>query len=325
MRRYGFSEYQRQSILRKIPNIRHATLTTDMNFLLSKAGKIVEIKFFDALAHRGWLVYRNGSKFNATEFTPQFQIQRKRLSGKVSGSVYASIFEKTNSHWVASRFVDAYSLGADRNLSVQRGAHFNLVLEKKYIDGKFVKFGEVLETKISNQGRQNEKSFVKIGRGGIFINEKDLELKRPFYAPVDYLRISSQFQPNRRHPITKRVQPHLGVDFELPIGEPVYAAKSGTIVRYGYHHAAGNYVVILHPGGHESSYNHMQSINRNLRIGMRVSGGQKIGTIGCTGYCTKAHLHFALRLKGRMVNPINYINPYPVFAKNKLENHLAAN
>lgn len=296
-----------------------------MAFLLSRSGKRTEVKLFDSMAHRGWLIYREGMKFNATEFTPQFQTQKKKLSGVVQGSIYSTIYNKTSSHWIASRFSDAYAMSGPQSLQVQRGARYQLSFEKKYIDGKFIKFGEVLETKVVNNGKIAQKSFVKIGRGGIFINEKDLSLRREFYAPVDYLRVSSHFQPNRKHPITRRVQPHLGVDFELPIGEPVYAAKSGTIVRFGRHRAAGNYVVILHPGGAETSYNHMHSLSPNLRVGLRVSGGQKIGTIGCTGYCTKAHLHFAVRKRGRMINPIPYLNPYPVFAKNKLENHLASN
>lgn len=325
MRQHGFSQTQRELILKKVPSILNSTLTTDMYYLFSKSNSRVELKLFDSRSQRAWLVYHEGRKFNATEFIPNYQVQRKTISSRVVNSVYSSVLSLTKSNWVASRFIDSYSMGASSSLNVSKNARFTLTLEKKFLNGHFIKYGEVLKTQIYDGKNKSSKTFVKIGRGGLFLNERDLALRRELFAPVDYLRISSRFQPSRRHPITRRVQPHLGVDFELPYGEPVYAAKMGTIVRYGFHHAAGNFVVIMHGQGIETSYNHLKNISPDLRVGLRVSGGQKIGSIGCTGYCTKAHLHFAVRKKGKMVNPLPYLNPYPMFAKTILQNRLASN
>lgn len=325
MREYGFTQSQRQSILRKSASLRQAVLTTDMNFLIQKSPRRFELKIYDSRTSKAWLLVRQGGKANVTEINPQFQTQIKKISGTVNGSIYASIYKKTNSHWMASRFQDAFVIGKVKSLQVQAGAKYALTYEKKFAHGQFVKYGEILSAEVKNAGKTVAKNFFKVGRGGLFLHEDDFDLAREYYAPVDYIRISSHFQPARRHPITRRVQPHMGVDFELPTGEPVYAAKAGTIVRFGYQHAAGNFVVIRHRGRVETSYNHLHSISRDLRIGMRVSGGQKIGTIGCTGYCTKAHLHFALRKNGRMVNPLPYINPYPVFAKTILQRRVANN
>ena len=103
----------------------------------------------------------------------------------------------------------------------------------------------------------------------------------------------------------------MGVDFELPEGDPVFAARTGTVVRLGKNHAAGNFVVLRHAGGVETSYNHMRALSPRVHVGLNMKLGEKVGEVGCTGYCTRPHLHFAMKIRGRMVNPLKYIKPYP--------------
>ena len=111
---------------------------------------------------------------------------------------------------------------------------------------------------------------------------------KPLYSPVAYQHYSSLFKPRRFHPIKKRRQAHLGLDFELPAGHAVYTVQSGRVLRTGKNRAAGNFVVVRHQSGLESYYNHLQSISPEVKKGRQVFNGQKLGTIGCTGYCTKA-------------------------------------
>jgi murein DD-endopeptidase MepM/ murein hydrolase activator NlpD len=199
------------------------------------------------------------------------------------------------------------------------------MVAKQYEMGQFVKYGEVTQTSLEIDGQAVRKKFVRHKDGGVFFNDQDLLENRPFFAPVNYIKIASTFQPNRLHPITRRLQPHLGVDFELPVGEPVLAARSGVVVRYGNNHAAGNYIVLMHSNGIETSYNHLHRIDRKIRSGLKVTAGEKIAEVGCTGYCTRAHLHFAVKMKGRMVNPMNYIKPYPRSMQAMLEARVARN
>jgi murein DD-endopeptidase MepM/ murein hydrolase activator NlpD len=220
--------------------------------------------------------------------------------------------------------MDAYILDYNLNRGLEHGAKFWLVVEKKYDGPHFIRYGEVLQTSLVIRDRNVQKRFIKLeGNGGVFIAENDLIKNRPFYSPVSYLRVASLFQPNRRHPITKRIQPHMGVDFEMPEGAPIYAARSGLVIRYGKSPAAGNYVVLLHPGGAESSYNHLKRVDTKIRHGLKLSVGEKLGEVGCTGYCTKAHLHFAVRQNGRMVDPLKFLRPYPIFAENLLHAKVA--
>ncbi|RYZ89839.1 MAG: M23 family metallopeptidase, partial [Proteobacteria bacterium] len=228
-------------------------------------------------------------------------------------------------NWVASRFMDAYMMDYNLNRGIERGAKFNFVVEKKYDGPYFIRYGEVVQTSLELRGRPVQKRFVRINNtaGGVFIANSDMLKSRPYYAPVDYIRFASLFQPNRRHPVTKRVQPHMGVDFELPEGAPIFAARTGVVVRFGNSHAAGNYVVLLHGNGYETSYNHMKRVDPKIRYGLKLAAGEKLGQVGCTGYCTKAHLHFAVRQNGRMVDPLKYLKPYPIFAESMLHEKIA--
>lgn len=109
---------------------------------------------------------------------------------------------------------------------------------------------------------------------------------------------------------------HGGTDIGAPIGTPIYAANSGTVVGSSNdctHSSAGvgacnhgggygNHVWILHDNGYETIYGHM--INTVVSAGEHVSNGQLIGYSGSTGWSTGPHLHFELRINGVRSNPM---------------------
>lgn len=69
----------------------------------------------------------------------------------------------------------------------------------------------------------------------------------------------------------------------------------------------GNYVLISHDGTYSTIYAHMTSAW--VSVGDYVKQGDTIGSIGCTGHSTGAHLHFEIRVNGVAQNPLNYVGP----------------
>jgi peptidase M23-like protein len=321
---HRFTDSERSRVLTLAPDLRHLYLQLDVGYLVRNEGGVTEMRLYDPQEPIVFVIKKSASGIEAKKARAIFKTAIARYDGRVRGSLMANILDKVNSNWVASRFMDAYIMDYNLNHGLDLGAKFWLTVEKKY-DGPFlIRYGEVLQTSLDIRGRNIQKRFVKLEKGGgVFISESDLLKNRPFYAPVSYLRIASLFQPHRRHPITRKVQPHLGVDFELPEGTSIYAARSGTVVRFGKNHAAGNYVVLMHDSGVETSYNHMRKIDARIRFGLKLNAGEKLGEVGCTGYCTKAHLHFAVKQKGRLVDPLKYLRPYPIFAENLLHAKVA--
>ncbi|MHA1347501.1 MAG: M23 family metallopeptidase [Candidatus Heimdallarchaeaceae archaeon] len=58
--------------------------------------------------------------------------------------------------------------------------------------------------------------------------------------------------------------------------------------------AAGNYIVIKHPGEEYSFYAHLIPNSLKVKIGEKVKQGQVIGLLGNSGNSTAPHLHFHL-------------------------------
>ncbi|HSW97651.1 MAG TPA: M23 family metallopeptidase [Candidatus Saccharimonadales bacterium] len=102
---------------------------------------------------------------------------------------------------------------------------------------------------------------------------------------------------------------HPGFDIAGPIGTPIYAAMSGTVVdaSCGWNYGYGCTVLIKHPNGFATRYAHMNG-QPYVSVGQSVSGGQQIGIRGTTGRSTGPHLHFEIHnAAGIAVNPGSYL------------------
>lgn len=98
---------------------------------------------------------------------------------------------------------------------------------------------------------------------------------------------------------------HPGIDIGVPAGTPIRAAGSGSVVIAGWVSGYGNYTCIDHGGGISTCYGHQSAIH--VSVGQRVTQGQVIGLVGCTGLCFGDHLHFEVRINGAVTNPLNYL------------------
>ncbi len=128
--------------------------------------------------------------------------------------------------------------------------------------------------------------------------------------PLHYVRIGSYFSYHRYDPIAHRVQPHLGVDFDAPMGTPVKAISNGYVVFRKQIHGYGNTVMIQYSKAYKSFYAHLEKFARNLRPHEYVKKGQIIGYVGMTGWSTGPHLHYAVYKNGVAVNPLTVKFPH---------------
>lgn len=109
----------------------------------------------------------------------------------------------------------------------------------------------------------------------------------------------------RIHPIFGTRKLHTGWDLNAGGGEPIVAAAGGVVVSAGTRGGYGNATVIDHGGSLATLYAHQSSMA--VSAGQQVERGQVIGYVGCTGYCTGAHLHFEVRVNGAPVDPSGYV------------------
>lgn len=122
----------------------------------------------------------------------------------------------------------------------------------------------------------------------------------PATLPVREERVSSGFGV-RRHPISRRLGAHEGIDFVPVAGREVLAAGDGVVRFAGRGGGYGKLVVVEHAFGFETRYAHLSRIA--VVPGQRVSPSDAIGIMGSTGYSTGVHLHFEIRFRGRALDP----------------------
>ncbi len=99
---------------------------------------------------------------------------------------------------------------------------------------------------------------------------------------------------------------HTGLDIANPIGTPIAAAASGTVIFSGWKSAYGQMVVIDHGNGVQTYYAHCNALYKSA--GEYVNQGDIIGAVGMTGNVTGPHLHIEVRVNGVAYNPIYYFN-----------------
>ena len=99
---------------------------------------------------------------------------------------------------------------------------------------------------------------------------------------------------------------HSGIDLPAPMGTPVYSARSGQVVWAGWREGGwGFLVVVAHGHGERSMYAHLSRID--VRVGVWVGQGVRVGLIGASGHATDPHLHFEVRKDSIARNPLGYL------------------
>ena len=113
----------------------------------------------------------------------------------------------------------------------------------------------------------------------------------------------------RRDPITGGGAMHSGLDFKGPYGTAILAAADGVVTKAGWQSGYGKCVEITHANGLVTRYAHLSGFE--VSEGQKVSRGAKIARMGSTGRSTGTHLHFEVRLNGRAVNPMKFLEFNP--------------
>ncbi|MCY0988726.1 M23 family metallopeptidase [Nannocystis sp. ILAH1] len=128
----------------------------------------------------------------------------------------------------------------------------------------------------------------------------------PTYNPGSPYRLTSRWNPARKHPTSGKVQPHRGDDWGAPEGTPIPAAADGSVVFNGWVGGYGNTIVLEHTIRGQTVhtlYGHM-NVASPLAVGTQVTTRQTVGTVGMTGGVSSGnHLHFEVMPGGTPGRP----------------------
>jgi murein DD-endopeptidase MepM/ murein hydrolase activator NlpD len=250
-------------------------------------------------------VSREESGFSAEVVDRPIEIKRRLAFGKIETSLFESATAAGLPDRLIMNLAGIFAWDVDFVLDIRGGDHYYILFEEIFQDGEYVIDGKIIAAEFVN----NERTFQAIrfvdkdGRPDYYTPE-GLSVRKAFVrAPVDFTRISSSFNPRRRHPILNTIRAHRGVDYAAPSGTPIKAAGDGKVIFRGKKNGYGNAIIVQHGGNITTLYAHMSRFNNSSRVGSRVVQGQTIGYVGMTGLATAPHLHYEYRLNGVHRNP----------------------
>lgn len=204
----------------------------------------------------------------------------------------------------ASKLANIFQWDVDFIRDIRKGDEFHVLYEERYLDGQFFDFGNILVAEFTNQGEElRAVRYEGNGEHGYYTPGGRNMQKQFLKAPLDFDRISSNFNLSRIHPLWKSSMPHRGIDYAAPTGTPVRAAGDGVVVAKSKTAPNGNFVVLRHGSNYHTKYLHLSGFARGLHVGKQVSQGEVIGRVGATGWATGPHLHYEFLVGGVHKNP----------------------
>lgn len=289
-------------------DLRFVRAGQEFRLFASPEGKIVRLEYdIDDTSYLS--IQRSEEKFSAALLTHPVQTEVNYLCGVIEDNPILAFNQLGESDALGLGFSDLFAWDVDFYIDLRRGDTFKVVYEKKYLQGKFLGYGNILAAELVNRGKLFQAFYYlppDTQKPGYY-NAEGKSLKKEFIkSPIKWARITSRFSRRRLHPIHKVYRAHFGVDYAAPIGTPVQATADGTVIYIGFNGASGRMVRIHHKNAYETMYLHLRSYGPGIKAGAKVKCGDIVGYVGSSGESTGPHLDYRIKLKGSYINPLSW-------------------
>ena len=284
----------------------------ELGFLVSNSGELDKLQVLKNPLE-GFIFIREEGGYKVEQIAKEAQILPTFKVGIIEDSLFLAGQKEQIPAAHLMEMANIFGGVIDFILDPRQGDSFSILYDEKYLDGAFVGHNDILVTQFINQGR----TFTAIryinrdGELGYYSPEGESMRKAFLRNPLDVFRISSNFNPRRRHPILNTIRAHKGTDYAAPTGTPIRATSDGRITRASRYGSFGNLVTIKHSGGFETKYAHLSRFASGISRGDRVRQGEVIGYVGATGGATGPHLHYEFLVNGIHQNPRTILDKLP--------------
>lgn len=290
-------------------------------FLLSRDSLATPLFWIYEIDKTNFVVFSLTDSLTAWRDEKTVDIKTEHIEGVINTSLWNAIKDAHGDANLTMELSDIYSWTVDF-FGIQPGDTFKVVYENRYIHDECIGMGKILACYLNNAGSKHYAYYFEQNGNGQYFDENGANLRKAFLkAPLNYRRISSTFSNARRHPVTKVVRPHHGVDYAAPTGTPVVTVGDGTVIEKGWDKkGGGNYLKIRHNSTYTTTYMHLNGFAKGIQKGSKVKQGDLIGYVGSTGMSTGPHLDFRLNKNGTYINPLTFNPPSaePVSEDNKV-------
>jgi len=251
-------------------------------------------------------IERKDGQFTATELQREPDVKIAYRRATIESSLFMAGQEAGITDNLTMELAGIFGWDIDFILDIRRGDSFSLLFEEKFLDGEKIGNGNILAAEFTNRGKTYRAvRYLDANNDANYYTPEGRSMRREFLrTPVEFTRISSPFNPNRRHPVLNTIRAHKGTDYAAPRGTPIRAAGDGRVVFAGRKGGYGNTVIIKHGQTYQTLYAHMNQFRRGVRSGSKVKQGQTIGYVGSSGLATGPHLHYEFHVNGSVRNPV---------------------
>jgi murein DD-endopeptidase MepM/ murein hydrolase activator NlpD len=251
-------------------------------------------------------IRRSAGDFAIAAIDVPVEKERVVTSGTIEQSLYLAAEQAHLKQSTIMDLADIFQWELDFARDIQPGDEFSVVYDRLYREGKYIGDGDILAAEFVRGNRTYSAIRFTTDDGTTGYYSPDGQSKRRTFLrhPVDVVRITSRFDPNRLHPVLHQIRAHRGVDYGAPHGSPIRATADGKISFSGTKSTYGNTVVIQHGDKISTLYAHMSRISDKSTVGKRIQQGDVIGYVGKTGRVTGTHLHYEFRINGEHVDPL---------------------
>ena len=256
------------------------------------------------------VIFECQAPYGARLYEKPVTVERKYADVTINSSLWVDMREAGVSPNLIVSLSDIYAWTVDF-FGLQKGDRFRVLYDEKSCDGEVVSVDTVRYAVFSHNGKDMPALMYNQKDGGnIYWNDKGESMRKAFLkAPLKFSRVSSGFSYARKHPVTRKVQPHTGVDYAAPKGTPVMSIGDGVVLSMKYEGAGGNTIRIRHNSVYTTAYLHLSGYAKGLKTGQRVRQGEVIGYVGSTGRSTGPHLDFRVWKNGSPINPLKMESP----------------
>jgi|SRR5690554_940788 len=237
--------------------------------------------------------------------------QRQLVAGEIQNSLFVDGQKAGMSDKLIMEMAHIFGWDVDFALDLRQGDSFKVIYNENFLDGEKVADGEILAAEFTNRGNTFRAiRFTDNNGDSRFYTPAGESMRKAFTrTPVPISRISSGFNPNRKHPVLQTSRPHRGVDYAAATGTPILATGDGKVDFVGTKGGYGRTVILSHGGRYTTLFAHMSRYKEGMRVGQRVRQGEVIGYIGSSGLATGPHLHYEFRVDGVHKNPLTVTLP----------------
>lgn len=282
----------------------------ELTFDLDNNNQIIQLTYTKSKTE-SFSFTRNNDTYDYQEQQREPDIQWATATGVINNSLYNAGVKAKLDDALIMQLASIFGWDIDFALDMRKNDAFSIVYEERFLDGEKIGNGAILAAEFINQGEAFTALRYEHENGDVsYYTPEGKSMRKAFLrAPLDFRRISSNFNPKRLHPISKTVRPHRGIDYAASRGTPVWSSGNGRVIASGYSKANGNYVFVQHGNNIQTKYLHLHK--RHVKKGQRIKQKQQIGTVGSTGYSTAPHLHYEFLMNGVHRNPRTIVNKLP--------------